>query len=115
MSTLQTVVNEILDARSSISSERSVLTAITGIDASGKGYFTEPTRDAHFAIFTGNPSTLPIWAEGHNSFIFWALLASRIGSSVCFQSNSASVDFYSGEQVLRSSFHKCSANHIASR
>ena len=41
MSTLQTIVNEILDARSSISSERSVLTAITGIDASGKGYFTE--------------------------------------------------------------------------
>ena len=41
MSTLQTAVNEILDARSSISSERSVLTAITGIDASGKGYFTE--------------------------------------------------------------------------
>ncbi len=41
MQTLETVVNEILDARSSISSERSVLTAITGIDASGKGYFTE--------------------------------------------------------------------------
>jgi len=41
MSTLQTVVKEILDARSSISSERSVLTAISGIDASGKGYFTE--------------------------------------------------------------------------
>jgi len=41
MPTLGTVVNEILDARSSISSERSVLTAITGIDASGKGYFTE--------------------------------------------------------------------------
>ena len=41
MTTLQTVVNEILDARNSISSERSVLTAISGIDASGKGYFTE--------------------------------------------------------------------------
>ena len=41
MSTLQTIVDEILDARSSISSGRSVLTAITGIDASGKGYFTE--------------------------------------------------------------------------
>ncbi len=46
MSTLQTVVNEILEARSSISSERSVLTAITGIDASGKGYFTERLVDA---------------------------------------------------------------------
>ena len=29
------------DSGSSISPERSVLTAITGIDASGKGYFTE--------------------------------------------------------------------------
>ena len=38
---LQTVVDKILDARNSISSERSVLTAITGIDACGKGYFTE--------------------------------------------------------------------------
>ncbi len=46
MSTLQTVVNELLDSRSSISSERSVLTAITGIDASGKGYFTERLVDA---------------------------------------------------------------------
>ena len=46
MSTLQTVVDEILDARSSISSERSVLTAITGIDPSGKGYFTERLVDA---------------------------------------------------------------------
>ncbi len=41
MLTLQTVVNQILEARSSISPERSVLTAITGIDACGKGYFTE--------------------------------------------------------------------------
>ena len=38
MSTLQTVVAEILDARSSIPSQRSVLTAITGIDSCGKGY-----------------------------------------------------------------------------
>ena len=41
MSSLKSVVNEILNARSSISSQRSVLVAITGIDASGKGYFTE--------------------------------------------------------------------------
>lgn len=41
MTTLHTVVNEILDARRSISDERSVLIAISGIDASGKGYFTE--------------------------------------------------------------------------
>jgi len=41
MTTLHTVVNEILDARRSISSERSVLIAISGIDAGGKGYFTE--------------------------------------------------------------------------
>ncbi len=34
------------DSGSSISSERSVLTAITGIDASGKGYFTERLVDA---------------------------------------------------------------------
>ena len=46
MTTLQTAVNEILDARSSIPSERSVLTAITGIDAAGKGYFTERLVDA---------------------------------------------------------------------
>ena len=41
MTTLHTAVNEILDARRSISDERSVLIAISGIDASGKGYFTE--------------------------------------------------------------------------
>ena len=46
MSTLQTVVNEILDTGSSISSECSMLTAITGIDASGRGYFTERLVDA---------------------------------------------------------------------
>ena len=37
---LQTVVNEILDARSSIPSRRSLLAAITGIDGCGKGYLT---------------------------------------------------------------------------
>lgn len=41
MATLHTVVDEIMDARRSISSERSVLIAISGVDASGKGYFTE--------------------------------------------------------------------------
>lgn len=41
MSTLQTVVDRILDARSSIPSQRSVLAAVSGIDAAGKGYFTE--------------------------------------------------------------------------
>ena len=41
MSTLQTVVDRILDARSSITPQRSVLTAVSGIDPSGKGYFTE--------------------------------------------------------------------------
>ncbi len=46
MPTLQTAVNEILKARSAISAERSVLTAISGIDASGKGYFTERLVDA---------------------------------------------------------------------
>ena len=40
MSALQTVVNEILDARSSIPSRRSLLIAITGIDSCGKGYVT---------------------------------------------------------------------------
>ena len=44
--TLQTVVDEILDARSSIPSYRSVLTAITGIDGSGKGYVTTRIVDA---------------------------------------------------------------------
>ncbi len=46
MSTLQTVVDEILDARSSIPSKRSVLTAITGIDGCGKGYVTARIVDA---------------------------------------------------------------------
>ena len=40
MSTLQNLVNEIMDARSLIPSHRSFLTAISGIDSSGKGYFT---------------------------------------------------------------------------
>ena len=39
--TLQTVVNEILAARRTVPAERSVLAAISGIDAGGKGYFTE--------------------------------------------------------------------------
>jgi len=46
MSTLQTVVDEILDARSSIPPQRSVLTAITGIDGCGKGYVTARIVDA---------------------------------------------------------------------
>ncbi len=46
MSNLQTVVDEILDARSSISSQRSVLIAITGIDGCGKGYVTAWIVDA---------------------------------------------------------------------
>ena len=41
MAILQTIVDEILDARSSIPSQRSLLTAISGIDAGGKGFFTE--------------------------------------------------------------------------
>ena len=41
MAILQTIVDEILAARSSIPSQRSLLTAISGIDAGGKGYFTE--------------------------------------------------------------------------
>ena len=40
MLNLQTVVDQILDARDSIPSQRSVLTAITGIDGCGKGYVT---------------------------------------------------------------------------
>jgi uridine kinase len=40
-STLQAVVDEVLDARSSVPAERSVLTAVSGIDAAGKGYFTD--------------------------------------------------------------------------
>jgi uridine kinase len=40
MSDLQTVVNQILDARSSVPAERSVLAAITGIDGCGKGFVT---------------------------------------------------------------------------
>ncbi len=46
MSTLQTVVDEILDARSSIPTQRSVLTALTGIDGCGKGYVTARIVDA---------------------------------------------------------------------
>ena len=40
MVTLQTIVDKIVDARSSIPSQRSVLTAITGIDGCGKGHVT---------------------------------------------------------------------------
>jgi len=40
-STLQAVVDQALAARRSVPSERSVLTAVSGIDAGGKGYFTE--------------------------------------------------------------------------
>ncbi len=46
MATLRTVVDEILDVRSSIPSQRSVLTAITGIDGCGKGYLTAQIVDA---------------------------------------------------------------------
>ena len=46
MSTLQTVVDQILATRSSISSQRSVLIAITGIDGCGKGYVTSRIVDA---------------------------------------------------------------------
>ena len=41
ISTLQTVVEKILDDRSSVPPQRSVLAAISGVDAGGKGYFTE--------------------------------------------------------------------------
>ena len=41
MATLHTVIDEILDARNTIPSDRSALIAISGIDAGGKGYFTE--------------------------------------------------------------------------
>jgi len=40
MSDLQTVVDQVLSARSSIPAQRSVLVAITGIDGCGKGYVT---------------------------------------------------------------------------
>ena len=40
MSTLQTLVKEILDARTLIPSDRSLLTAVTGIDGCGKGYIS---------------------------------------------------------------------------
>ena len=40
MSTIQNVVDKILDVRSSIPSQRSVLTAISGIHGCGKGYVT---------------------------------------------------------------------------
>jgi len=41
MATLHTVIDEILDARNTVPSDRSALIAISGIDAGGKGYFTE--------------------------------------------------------------------------
>ena len=41
ISTLPSVVDAILDARSTVPAHRSVLTAVSGIDAAGKGYFTE--------------------------------------------------------------------------
>ena len=41
MATLHTVVDEILDVRTTIPSDRSVLIAVSGIDAGGKCYFTE--------------------------------------------------------------------------
>jgi len=41
MATLHTVVDEILDARNTVPSDRSALIAISGIDAGGKGYFSE--------------------------------------------------------------------------
>ena len=46
ISTIQKVVDKILDARSSIPSQRSVLTAISGIDAGGKGYVSAQIVDA---------------------------------------------------------------------
>ncbi len=46
MSTHQIVVEEIMDARGSIPSQQSVLTAITGIDGCGKGYVTARIVDA---------------------------------------------------------------------
>ena len=46
MSTIQNVVDKILDVRSSIPSQRSVLTAITGIDGCGKGHVTARIVDA---------------------------------------------------------------------
>ncbi len=46
MSTIQNVVDKILDVRSSIPSQRSVLTAISGIDGCGKGYVTARIVDA---------------------------------------------------------------------
>ena len=41
MATLHTVVDGILDARNTIPADQSVLIAISGIDAGGKGYFTD--------------------------------------------------------------------------
>ena len=46
MTTLQTAVDKILELRNSVPSQRSVLAAISGVDASGKGYFTERLVDA---------------------------------------------------------------------
>jgi uridine kinase len=45
MCAIQTVVDQILDARRSVSSQRSVLAAITGIDGCGKGYVTSRIVD----------------------------------------------------------------------
>jgi len=41
MATIHTVVDEILDARNTVPSDRSALIAISWIDAGGKGYFSE--------------------------------------------------------------------------
>jgi len=41
MATLHTVIDEILDVRNTVPSDRSALIAINGIDAGGKSYFTE--------------------------------------------------------------------------
>ena len=46
LSTLQSVLDKILYVRSSTPSQRSVLTAITGIDGCGKGYVTARIVDA---------------------------------------------------------------------
>jgi uridine kinase len=46
VSTLQAVVDEVLDARRLVPAERSALVAISGIDAGGKGFFTERLVDA---------------------------------------------------------------------
>src|SRR5215831_186846 len=40
MSNLQAVINRILEVRRTVSPQRSVLVAVSGIDGSGKGYVT---------------------------------------------------------------------------